>query len=314
MIKAESITIKYGEFVAVDQLSFHVEQGEICGFLGPNGAGKTSTIRALTGFLTPDEGSVLINGFDMKSDPINAKGSIGYMPESSPLYTDLRVCEILKFVAGIKGVKKSEIEYHIDKVLELTNISDKKEALIHTLSKGYKQRVAFSLALINDPEILILDEPTIGLDPLQISDVRTLIKDLATNHTVIFSSHILSEVQAICSKIVIIGDGKALAVEKSDELVKKFGVNKEIRIKIDAPFEEAKSKLEMIEQIRSVSLESQSPSEIAISVTLTDDDKSAARKKISRCVVDNNWDLIEMRTDPVSLEDVYLSIVTSEQS
>ncbi len=216
MIKAESISKRYAGLLALDNISFSIKKGEICGLLGPNGAGKTSTIRILTGFMSPSSGKVLIDGMEMKKNPVEAKRKIGYLPESTPLYGYMRVAEYLLFCAKAKGVKKPDNE--VQRVLANVGIEARKDSLIGNLSKGLKQRVGIGQALIGDPEILILDEPTIGLDPKQITQMRTLIANLGADKTVIISSHILTEIQAVCTRVIIINEGKIIANDKIENL------------------------------------------------------------------------------------------------
>lgn len=216
MIKAESISKRYAALLALDDISFSIKKGEVCGLLGPNGAGKTSTIRILTGFMPPSSGTVLIDGIEMKKNPVEAKRKIGYLPESTPLYGDMRVGEYLLFCAKAKGIKNASDE--VKKVLDNVGIEHRKDSLIRNLSKGLKQRVGIGQALIGDPEILILDEPTIGLDPKQITQMRALISNLGEEKTVIISSHILTEIQAVCSNVIIINKGKIIACDKIENL------------------------------------------------------------------------------------------------
>lgn len=218
MIEVNNIVKQYGSHLAVDHLSFRVEKGQIYGFLGPNGAGKSTTMNIITGYLASNEGTVVINGHDILEEPEEAKKCIGYLPEIPPLYPDMTVMEYLDFVAGLKNVQKSEKDEILEDIIEKTYLDSVKDRLIKNLSKGYKQRVGLAQALIGNPEILILDEPTVGLDPKQIMEIRSLIKELAKEHTVILSSHILSEVSAICDQIMIIAHGKLVACDTPDNL------------------------------------------------------------------------------------------------
>ena len=221
MIEVKNVTKKYGNFVAVDNISFTVKDGEVVGFLGPNGAGKSTTMNMITGFIEPTDGSIIVNGFDVQKKGINAKKQIGYMPEGVPLYTELTVKEFITYMAELKKVKKKERKGKVQKALTETGLKDVEKKLIRNLSRGYKQRVSLAGALVGDPEVIILDEPTVGLDPKQITEIRKLIKDLGKNHTVILSSHILSEVSQICERVIIINKGKLIAIDTPKNLEKK---------------------------------------------------------------------------------------------
>ena len=221
MIEVKNVTKKYGNFVAVDNISFTVKDGEVVGFLGPNGAGKSTTMNMITGFIEPTDGTIIVNGFDVQKKGIKAKKQIGYMPEGVPLYTELTVKEFVTYMAELKRVKKKERKEKVQKALTETGLKDVEKKLIRNLSRGYKQRVSLAGALVGDPEVIILDEPTVGLDPKQITEIRKLIKDLGKNHTVILSSHILSEVSQICERVIIINKGKLIAIDTPENLEKK---------------------------------------------------------------------------------------------
>ena len=218
MIEVTNLTKKYGDHIAVDHLSFRVEKGQIYGFLGPNGAGKSTTMNIITGYLAATEGTVTIDGKDVQKDPEEAKCAIGYLPELPPLYVDMTVREYLDFVAELKKVPKKERKQQIDEVMEMTQITDMQQRLIRNLSKGYRQRVGLAQAILGYPEVIILDEPTVGLDPKQIIEIRDLIRKLGENHTVILSSHTLSEVSAVCDHIMIIAHGKLVASDSPENL------------------------------------------------------------------------------------------------
>lgn len=220
MIKVEHLTKYYGEFMAVDDLSFEIEEGHVYGFLGPNGAGKSTTMNIMTGCLSATEGTVTINGYDILEEPLQAKRCIGYLPEHPPLYTNETPEEYLRFVGEAKGLRGQELQQQIAEVMEQTKITEVKSRLISNLSKGYKQRVGIAQALLGNPKVIILDEPTVGLDPIQIIEIRDLVRQLGEQHTVILSSHILSEVQAICEKVLIIAKGRLLAFDEPKNLEK----------------------------------------------------------------------------------------------
>ena len=221
MIEVKNVTKKYGNLVAVNNISFTVKDGEVVGFLGPNGAGKSTTMNMITGFIEPTEGTIIVNGYDVSKKPIRAKKQIGYMPEGVPLYTELTVKEFITYMAELKRIKRKERREKVQKALEETGLKDVEKKLIRNLSRGYKQRVSLAGALVGDPDVIILDEPTVGLDPKQITDIRKLIKKLGKNHTVILSSHILSEVSQICERVIIINKGKLIAIDTPEHLEKE---------------------------------------------------------------------------------------------
>ena len=218
MIEVKNVTKKYGKVIAVDNISFTINEGEIIGLLGPNGAGKSTTMNMLTGYIEQTSGTIIIDGYDMLKKPKKAKREIGYMPEGVPLYTDLTVREFVRYMAEIKKVNKKERKEKVEKIIEQTGLKDVEKKLIKNLSRGYKQRVSMAGALVGEPKILILDEPTVGLDPKQITEIRSLIKELGKTHTIILSSHILSEVSQICNKVIIINKGKIIAVDTPEHL------------------------------------------------------------------------------------------------
>ena len=252
MIEVRNLTKKYGDHLAVDNLSFRVEKGQIYGFLGPNGAGKTTTMNIITGYLAPSEGTVTVNGKDIQKEPEEAKKCIGYLPELPPLYVDMTVKEYLKFVAELKKVPVKEREKQIAEVMEMTYITDMQGRLIKNLSKGYRQRVGLAQAILGYPEVIILDEPTVGLDPKQIIEIRDLIRKLGENHTVILSSHILSEVSAVCDHIMIIAHGKLVASDSPEGLQKLQSGSTELKLTVKGSYEQVQSALSAISEIEAV--------------------------------------------------------------
>src|SRR3989338_853397 len=235
MIEVENLTKEYGEFRAVDNISFSVEKGEILGFLGPNGAGKTTVMRILTCFFPPTKGRAIVAGFNCFEDSLNVRKRIGYLPERVPLYEDMKVSDYLRFVAAIKGTPAKEVKRQVEKVMDDCSLSDVSNKLIKAVSRGYRQRVGIAQALVNDPEVLILDEPTVGLDPKQIKEIRKLIKDLAGRHTVILSTHILPEVSILCGRVIIINKGKVVAVDRPENLAAEGSRRMFLRINGNAP-------------------------------------------------------------------------------
>lgn len=317
MIKVENLTKKYGAFKAIDGISFNVERGEICGFLGPNGAGKTTTMRILTGFMPPTEGKVELGGLDIADNVIEVKKKVGYLPESTPLYGEMRVYEYLDFVAEIKGLKGSARKKKVDEVLETTYIADRRRSLIRSLSKGYRQRVGLAQALLNDPEVLILDEPTVGLDPRQITDIRALIKDLSGKRTVILSSHILPEVQMICSRVLIINKGRVIAADTPERLSSKFAQAGRFTVSVAGPVESVAQAISNLPEVANVSIASRGAADGVETADYLLESKSDAdpRRSLARMVVDSDWIMLGLSpVQPMSLEEVYLKLVTEEPS
>ena len=255
MIEVKNITKKYGKAVAVDNISFNIEDGEIVGLLGPNGAGKSTTMNIITGFIEQTEGDVIIDGYNTLKKPKKAKKEIGYMPEGVPLYTDLTVKEFVSYMAEIKQVNKKERKEKVEKIIEKTGLKDVEKKLIKNLSRGYKQRVSMAGALVGEPKILILDEPTVGLDPKQITEIRSMIKELGKEHTIILSSHILSEVSQICNKVIIINKGKIVAIDTPENLENRVTKNNCIYVTVEDKenrVDEIKDKIEDIQKIELV--------------------------------------------------------------
>lgn len=311
MIQVEKLTKRYGSFTAVDGISFSIEAGEICGFLGPNGAGKTSTMRVLTGFMPPTEGAVTVAGFDVYKDVIEVKRRVGYLPESTPLYTDMRVSEYLDFVAEVKGLRGRMKKKKVADVMESTHLTDRQKSLISSLSKGYRQRVGLAQALLNDPQVLVLDEPTIGLDPKQITDIRSLIKELSGKRTVILSSHILPEVQMICSRVIIINNGKLIAADTPERLASQLEKVGRITAKLDAPVEEAEVAIASLPEVEAVAVNKEKSGDTVY--TIDPKEGQNPRKSLTRLVVEKDWELVELGGVSLSLEDVYIKLVTDEE-
>lgn len=257
MIEVKNVTKKYGSFKAVDDISFEVNDGEIVGFLGPNGAGKSTTMNMITGFIDTTEGEIIINGNDISKKPRKAKKQIGYMPEGVPLYNDLTVREFVNYMAELKLVKARHRQEKVEKVIEETGLKEVENKLIRNLSRGYKQRVGLAGALVGDPKVIILDEPTVGLDPKQITEIRDLIKELGKNHTVILSTHILSEASQICEKVIIINKGKIIAVDTPENLEKKVIKGNAILITVEDPKNNMENLKEKMPDILDIKLEKQ---------------------------------------------------------
>lgn len=310
MIEVQHLTKRYGPFTAVNDLSFRVEPGEILGFLGPNGAGKTTTMRILTGYMPATEGKAIVAGFDVFEQPIEAKRRTGYLPETPPLYPDMTVREYLTFVAKIKGVPSAERTQRIKAVMERTRIADMAERLCARLSKGYKQRVGLAQALIHNPEVLILDEPTAGLDPKQIIETRQLIKELAGDHTIILSTHILPEVSQTCQRIVIISKGHMVAVDTPDNLTARLRGSETMYVQVDAAGVDAGATLAQVAGVKRIAESDRRDGIIGYEVE--SEQGHDIRRDLSRAIVSNGWGLLELRPLRMSLEEIFLSLTTED--
>jgi ABC-2 type transport system ATP-binding protein len=313
LIEVKNLTKKYGNHVAVDNLSFSVEKGMIYGFLGPNGAGKSTTMNIMTGYIAATKGTVTINGYDILKEPEKAKKCIGYLPELPPVYPDMTVLEYLKFVAELKQVKKSERRQQIETVMEQTQIAEVKNRLIRNLSKGYKQRVGLAQAIVGYPEVIILDEPTVGLDPKQIIEIRTLIKNLAQNHTIILSSHILSEVSAVCDHIMIISKGKLVASDTPDKLMELMKGETVLELSVLGEEDKLKGLLDGIEGIDSFEI-GKGKDEGEVSAWLHVATGNDIRKDLFHSLAAADMPIMQLRKDEKSLEDVFLELTGDSEA
>lgn len=312
MIEVTNMTKRYGSHVAVDHLSFKVEKGQIYGFLGPNGAGKSTTMNIMTGYLAASEGTVLINGHDVQKEPEKAKRCIGYLPELPPVYTDMTVWEYLDFAAELKKVPVKERPKQINRVMEMTRIVDMKPRLIRNLSKGYRQRVGLAQAILGNPEVIILDEPTVGLDPKQIIEIRDLIKELGEKHTVILSSHILSEVSAVCDHIMIISHGRLVASDSPEGLQKLSGDNAGVRLTVKGSFGEIQKVINKVAGVVGVEdCGGYRTDCVKIQIKVKED--MDVREQVFYALADAKLPILEMKTTVRSLEDIYLEL-TGEQT
>ena len=307
MIEIRNLTKYYGPNLAVNDISFDVEQGEILGFLGPNGAGKTTTMNIVTGFLSATSGTVKVNGHDILEEPQKAKKCIGYLPENPPLYMEMTPLEYLQFVSELKGVEKADRPKHIAEIMKLVRITDVANRLIRNLSKGYKQRVGIAQALIGNPEVLILDEPTVGLDPKQIIEIRELIRALGKNHTVILSSHILPEVSAVCDRVVIISKGAIVAVDSTVNLSKKFTKMSKVQIAVEGPAKEILQKIRMIPGVKHADIMGDKLNGICV-IALENNPDTDVRKPVFFEMARNSWPIIEMKSLDPTLEDIFLQV------
>jgi ABC-2 type transport system ATP-binding protein len=310
VIEVQHLTKRYGRVTAVDDVSFRVERGEILGFLGPNGAGKTTTMRVLTGYMPPSGGKALVAGFDVFDQPIEAKRRTGYLPETPPLYPDMTVREYLTFVARIKRVPSADRVKRIGAVMDRTRISDVADRHCGKLSKGYRQRVGLAQAIIHNPDVLILDEPTAGLDPKQIIETRELIKGLAGDHTIILSTHILPEVSQTCQRVVIISKGKVVAVDTPDNLTGRLRGSETMYVQVDSGAEEAGPTLAGVPGVTKVTVADRHESVVGYEI---DSERGRdMRRDLARIVVGQGWGLLELRPVRMSLEDIFLSLTTEE--
>jgi ABC-2 type transport system ATP-binding protein len=310
VIEVQHLTKRYGRVTAVNDVSFRVERGEILGFLGPNGAGKTTTMRILTGYMPATEGKAIVAGFDVFDQPIEAKRRTGYLPETPPLYPDMSVFEYLDFVAKIKGVPSGDRRTRVDYVMGRTRITDMAARLCGKLSKGYKQRVGLASALIHNPDVLILDEPTAGLDPKQIIETRELIRELAGNHTIILSTHILPEVAQTCQRVVIINKGRVVAVDTPDNLTARLRGSETMYLQVDASGADAAAALTGVPGVTRV-VESDRRDGV-VGYEVDSESGRDVRRDLARAVIGSGWGLLEMRPMRMSLEDVFLSLTTDE--
>lgn len=310
MIEVKNLTKQFGSKTAVKNISFSVQEGEILGFLGPNGAGKSTTMNMLTGYISSTSGTAMINGIDVLEDPIGAKRHIGYLPEKPPVYGDMTVKEYLNFVYSLKKSKLPR-ESHLAEICELVKIIDVKNRLIRNLSKGYQQRVGFAQALVGNPGVLILDEPTVGLDPKQIIEIRTLIKKLGKHHTVILSSHILPEVQAVCDKIVVISSGSIVANDTTDVLAKNLSADHKLVLRTEGKSDEVKKLLSSIPGMDRVYVNREAEPGV-YEYFLEAEQGKDLRREISKKLSSRNFPILMMKSNELSLEEIFLKLTTGD--
>jgi ABC-2 type transport system ATP-binding protein len=313
LIEVKDLTKSYGQITAVDHISFGVNKGEILGFLGPNGAGKTTTMRILTGFMPATSGSASIAGFDVTTESLEVRRHIGYLPEAPPVYPDMSVESYLDFVARIKNVPAERRAARVDDAMAKTNLTDRRHELIKRLSRGYKQRVGIAQALVHDPDVIILDEPTVGLDPKQIIEVRRLIKGLAGNHTIILSTHILPEVSMTCDRVVIINKGKVAAVDTPQNLTSQLKGGLRVRVEARAPEGALKELLAKVPGVKGVQMES-AHNDGHLVATVEGAQGTDIRSEIAAGIVGKGWPLYELRGVSMSLEDIFLQLTTDDSS
>ena len=312
MIEVKNVTKKFGNFTAVDNITFTVNDGEVVGFLGPNGAGKSTTMNMITGFTEPTEGTIIIDGYDIQKKPLKAKKCIGYMPEGVPLYSELTVKEFVTYIAELKGMPRNEKKEKVNEVLEETGLTDVSKKLIRNLSRGYRQRVSLAGALIGDPKVIILDEPTVGLDPRQIADIRKLIKDLGKKHTVILSSHILSEVSQICEKVIIINKGKIVAIDSPENLEKKTQNKNIILITVEDKkdnMKDIKNAIPEISECKFIKDNDDGTKQYEIS----SNDDTEIRKKLFDILPKKDITIFELKKVESSLEDAFMVLINAKE-
>lgn len=312
MIEVSNLVKKYGGHTAVDHLSFQIEKGKIYGFLGPNGAGKSTTMNMITGYIASTEGKVMIDGHDILEEPEAAKKCIGYLPEMPPLYFDMTVLEYMKFAADLKKIPRNQKDKQIKEVMDMVKITDMKDRLIKNLSKGYRQRVGLAQAILGYPEVIILDEPTVGLDPKQIIEIRDLIKSLKQKHTVILSSHILSEVRAVCDYVLIISHGKLVASDTPDNLERLAAGSNSLLMKVKGEKDTIRKDLETIEGVTGVEMSYESDEELW-KTKVSIQENVDIREKVFYAMAKANCPIYEMQVKRVSLEDVFLELTEGEK-
>ncbi len=312
MIEVKHVTKKYGNFTAVDDISFTIKDDEIVGLLGPNGAGKSTTMNMLTGYIEQTSGKIIVNDYDIEKDANKVKKQIGYMPENTPLYYDLTVREFINYMADLKYVKRKEKKERVDKVIEEVGLGNVQKKLIKNLSRGYKQRVSFAGALIGDPKILILDEPTVGLDPKQITEIRELIRKLGKNHTVIISSHILSEISQICEKVIIINKGKVLAVDTPSHLEEQFEEENRIYVTVEDEknkIDEVSKKIKQLKSIEFIKEKKDGTKQYLLTAAQSTD----LRKEVINLFPKNDINILELKKSEITLEDAFLKLISDKE-
>lgn len=311
MIEVEHLTKRYGQHAAVNDVTFRVDEGSILGFLGPNGAGKSTTMRILTCYLPATSGSARVAGHDVFKDSIELRRNIGYLPENVPLYPEMRTCKYLGFVAQAKGIPANDRKNAIDDVIDRCGLSSIANRVIRNVSRGYKQRIGLAQALLGDPKVLILDEPTIGLDPQQIIDIRQLIKSLGGDHTIILSTHILPEVLAVCDRVAIINEGNLVADDTLENLTTKMEGSARIEVEVEGPCDSVQQAIGTVRGVARVAVKERRNGDAAV-LTVETDSEFDPRKDVARLVHDNGWGLLELRSTGMSLEDIFVRIVSGE--
>ena len=310
MIEAKNLTKYYGSFLAIEEISFRVEKGEIVGFLGPNGSGKTTTMRILTGYMPPSSGSAEIAGQDILSNSLEARRQIGYLPETVPLYTDMPVDDYLSYMGKLRGMRQPHLNARIDRVIELVRLEQYHDTLIGKLSKGYRQRVGIAQAILHEPQVLILDEPTIGIDPIQVVETRDLIKDLGREHTVLLSSHILHEVSTVCQRVLIIHEGALVAEDTPANLAKRLQATDRVEAEVRGPNKEVVDGFRGIQGVTDVSSTGAGDQRV---YTIESSGGDTVSEEIARVAVQNGWGLLRLTPVSMSLEEIFLRLTTGDE-
>jgi ABC-2 type transport system ATP-binding protein len=318
MIRLEHMSKSYGDYPAVIDVSAHIQQGEVVGFLGPNGAGKTTTMRVLTGFTPPTEGTAAIAGYDVVSQSLDARRHIGYLPESVPLYLDMTVTDYLRYMGQLRGMNRKWLDERLPAVIDTVHIGEYRNALVGKLSKGYRQRVGIAQAIIHDPDVLILDEPTIGIDPIQVVETRSLIKELGGDHTLILSSHILPEISAICRRVLVIHEGRIVADDDPENLSDRLQHAERIEVSLRGtePGEAitAIRKLQHVVDVRRDTrpMQDRQAEQGVIALVIDAKPDEGAAEDVARTIVDSGWGLVNLRPLPMTLEEIFLQLTTTE--
>jgi len=310
MIEANHLTKYYGDFPAVYDVSFSAQKGEVVGFLGPNAAGKTTTMRILTGFTPPTSGSASIAGYDVVAESLEARRHVGYLPETVPLYTDMKVKDYLRFMGAIRGMESSAIKRRIGDVIDICHLETYYDAYISKLSKGFRQRVGVAQAILHEPEVLVLDEPTVGIDPIQVVETRQLIKSLGGEHTIILSSHILPEVSMICQRVIIIHEGEIVAVDTPQALGERLEGAERVQMEVAGPAAQVVRTLRGITGVQDVTFTEQGDGRVLYAVTSRRGDEM--RATLAKAVVEHGWGLLRLEPVSLSLEEIFLRLTTSE--
>ena len=311
MIEVEHLTKYFGDFIAVEDVSFDVQPGEIVGFLGPNAAGKTTTMRIITGFMPPSEGTVRVAGYDILRNSLEARREIGYLPETVPLYTDMTVRQYLGFMGSLRGMSDAAKKQRIGYVVERMRLEDYADTFIGRLSKGFRQRVGIAQAILHDPKVLVLDEPTIGIDPVQVVETRELIKSLGRDHTVVLSTHILPEVSMICERVVVINEGRIVAVDKPESLSVRLRGSEQVKLEVRGPERDVANRLRQVEGVRQVNRRRVDGN--IYEYTLECDPGSGVRDGLASLIVNQGWGLLGLQSVTMSLEDIFLKLTVREE-
>jgi len=314
MIELDSITKYYGNYPAITDISFRVEKGEVLGFLGPNGAGKSTTMKVITGFVPPTEGTCIVAGNNILTDSLAARRHIGYLPETVPLYTDMTVSDYLAFMGKIRGLKGERLNKRVDDVVQICRLEEYFNIFISKLSKGFRQRVGIAQSIIHEPDVLILDEPTIGIDPIQVVETRELIKNLGGEHTVIVSTHILPEVSMICERVIIIHEGQIVAVDKPENLATRLRGTERIELDVAGPTREIVSALEKLSGVETVNRKPSHKDKYYSSFEVEAERGIEIRSELATAIIKNKWNLLRLEAVGMSLEEIFLRLTTTEET